>query len=232
MVRVFEAAVVRFNSGGTIEIEAGDLVTQPNGAIGVVVVPPVLASGTWAGGDATGMLWLNKTSSDEFQVGDNLDVLGKGSNLATVTVYTPRTNLIKAYYNNLADTGEPHNSPYDQERLAESRGELRWPADEGDLTNVSNDYFTLLEWDVDINRDPAIPENQRPERLKDENGKYTIIATDSLSTPADTFFPTPLIRPEIGLQAFGHGAVDLYFDDFGLQVYFISGSGFLQPIQQ
>ena len=228
MVRVFEVAVVRFNSGGTVEIEAGDLVAQPNGALGVVVVPPVLATGTWAGGDATGMLWLNKTSTDEFQVGDNLDVLGKGSNLATVTGYTSRTNLIKAYYNNLANTGEPHNSPYDQKRLVESRGELRWPADEGDLTNGGNDYFTLIEWDVDINRNVLNPD----QRLKDENGKYTIIATNSLSTPADTYFPTPLIRPEIGLQAFGHGAVDLYFDDFGLQAYFISGSGFLQPIQQ
>ena len=229
MVRVFEAAVVQFNSGGTVEIEAGDLVTQQTGAIGTVIIPPVLESTDWAGGNAAGMLWLNKISSTPFQNG-NLDVLGKGLNLATVTGYTPRTNLIKAYYNNLANTGEPYNDPYDQQRLAEPRSELRWPADEGDLTNISNDYFTLIEWDVDINRDPAIPENQRPNRLKDENGKYTIIATDSLSTPADTFFP--FTRPEIGLQAFGHGAIDLFFDDFGMQVYFISGSGFLQPIQQ
>lgn len=230
MVRVFEAAVIQFNSGGTTPIEVEDIVTQSNGAIGVVVVPPVLESSDWGADSAAGTLWLNKISPDnDFQNGD-LDVLGKGTNLATVTGYTSRTNLIKAYFNNLADTGSPSNSPYDLLRRPENRNEIRWPANEGEVTNANNDYFTLIEWDIDINRDPDIPLSQQAKRLKDENGKYTIIATDSLSTPSDTFFP--YTRPEIGLQAFGHGAVDLYFDDFGIQVYRFAGSGFLQPIQQ
>ena len=233
MVRVFEAVVVPFISTGTSEIKAGDLVSQEDGTTGglitgVVVVKPIITSGSWLGGNAKGMLWLNKVSQP-FKTGT---LLLNGEMVATVSDEPRRTNLIKAYYNNLADTGEPHNNPYDQKRLAESRGEFRWPADEGFPTDDNNDYFTMIEWDIDINRDPAIPESQWPKRLKDENGNYTIIDTDSLSTPADTYFPTPLIRPEIGLQAFGHGAVDLYFDDFGMQVYFISGTGFLQPIQQ
>ncbi|MFZ0132126.1 MAG: prepilin-type N-terminal cleavage/methylation domain-containing protein [Desulfobacterales bacterium] len=236
MVRVFEAAVIRFTAAGTVEIEAGDLVSQPDGgAIGVVVVPPVLEPGTnWPSGNAKGMLWLNKTSSDEFRSG-TLDVLGKGTNIAAVTPFKQRTNLIKAYYNTLLKTGEPgtsYDNPYDPWRLASPRGQLRWPADEGEPTvnevYNKNDYFTLIEWDIDINFNVPDP----VERLMDEEGKYTIIATDSLLTPSDTFFPTALVRPEIGLQAFGHGAIDLYFDDFGMQVYFISGTGFLQPIQQ
>jgi hypothetical protein len=230
LVRVFEAAVIQFNSGGTTPIEVEDIVTQSNGATGVVVVPPVLESSDWGGGGAAGTLWLNKTTPlQDFENG-SLDVLGKGTNLATVTGYTPRTNLIKAYFNNLADTGTPNNSPYDLQRRPQDRGVIRWPADEGELTNVNNDYFTLIEWDIDINRDPDIPLSQQAKRLKDENGRYTIIATDTLSTPSNTYFPPT--RPEIGLQAFGHGAVDLYFDDFGIQVYRFAGSGFLQPIQQ
>jgi prepilin-type N-terminal cleavage/methylation domain-containing protein len=227
MVRAYEAAVVRFSGGGTGAIEKEAIVTQPNGASGIVVVPPVLSSGTWAGGSAAGMLWLNKLSPTPFENGN---LYANGAIVATVIGYTPRTNLIKAYYNHLAPSGGPHNNPYDQRRLAQPRGELKWPADEGEPTenelDNQNDYFTLIEWDTDVNRNVPNP----VQRLKDENGKYTIISTDTLLTPADTYFP--FTRPEIGLQAFGHGAVDLYFDDVGLQVYFISGSGFLQPIQQ
>jgi prepilin-type N-terminal cleavage/methylation domain-containing protein len=227
MVRVIEAAVVDFTSGGTTEIKAGDKVSQSNGALGTVIFPPVLESGSWAAGDATGMLWLNKTSSPLFFPG-TLDVLGKGSNLATVISYKERTNLIKAYYNtaNPTDTGGPYTDPYDLERLANGRGTLRWPADEGQITDNTNDYFTLLEWNIDINSS-AVPSIQR---LRDENGKYTIISIDTLSTPANTYFPYN--RPELGLFALGHGAIRVYFDDLGVQLYVISGGGRLKPVQQ
>ncbi len=132
MVRVFEAVVVPFISTGTSEIKAGDLVSQEDGTTGglitgVVVVKPIITSGSWLGGNAKGMLWLNKVSQP-FKTGT---LLLNGEMVATVSDEPRRTNLIKAYYNNLADTGEPHNNPYDQKRLAESRGEFRWPADEG-----------------------------------------------------------------------------------------------------
>ena len=70
LVRIFEAAVIEFISGGTVEIEAGDLVTQSNGAQGRVIVPPVLKSGDWAAGNAAGMLWLNNTSITAFVNGN------------------------------------------------------------------------------------------------------------------------------------------------------------------
>jgi hypothetical protein len=226
MLRVFEAAVIEFSGGGPTPIAAGDKVFQSNGAIGTVIVPPVLSDTDWAGGNAAGMLWLNNLGDTAFVTG-SLDVLGKGTNLATVTDYTERTNLIKAYYNNLVQTGSVYDDGYDQQRLENNAGTLHWPADEGQPTTGGNDYFTLLEWDADIN--PAVSTIRR---LKDNNGRYTILASDEsdLFTPADTYFP--FNRPELGLHALGHGFDRVYFDDVGVQLYLSSGSGFLTPIQQ
>jgi len=234
MVRIIEAAVLNFTSGGTTEIEAGDIVTQSNGASGKVIFPPILDSGSWAGGNAEGMIWLNNTSTTDFSNGGALDVVDKGNNLATVETvdgYKPRTNLIKAYYNsaNPIDSGGPYDDPYDNERLANGRGTLRWPADEGVATDNTNDHFTLLEWNIDINGSAVSPPHELT-LLKDENGKNTIISIDTLSTPSDTYFP--FARPEIGFFALGHGATRMYFDDLGIQLYVVSGAGFLTPIPQ
>ena len=54
--------LVTFNSGGTTPIEINDIVTQTNGAEGKVIIPPILSSGSWAGGNAAGKLLLNNTS--------------------------------------------------------------------------------------------------------------------------------------------------------------------------
>ena len=228
MVRVIEAAVIDFTNGGTNEIEAGDTVTQSNGTVfGKVVFAPVLESGTsWAGGNAAGMLWLNKTSDTPF-TGGSLYV--GGSEVATVTNYKDRTNLIKVYFNsaNPNDTDPPFNDAYDDLRKANGRGTLRWPANEGQITDDTNDHFTLLQWDPNnINTAVASP----PEVLMDEKGRYSILSVDTLFSPSDTYFP--VTRPELGLFALGHGATRIYFDDLGVQLYMISGSGFLQPVQQ
>jgi hypothetical protein len=228
MVRVIEAAVIDFTSGGTTEIMAGDTVTQSGSAFGKVIFKPVLTSGSWAGGNAAGMLWLNRTSATAF-AGGALNVVGKGSDLATVVNYKERTNLIKAYYNPASptDTGGPYDDAYDGERLANPRGTLEWPADEGELTSAGNDYFTLLEWDIDINRSVL-----GLQRLQDENGRYTIISSDDpdLFSPPDAYFP--FTRPELGLFAVGHGGIKNYFDDLGVQLYMTTGAGYLTPIQQ
>ena len=204
------------------------LLTQSGGASGRVIYDPLLDSGSWAGGDAAGMIWLNRTSTTLF-TGGSIDVIGKGNDLATAVSYKERTNLIKAYYNPAAsiDTGGPYDDGYDDERLANPRATLRWPADESELTTAGNDYFTLLEWDIDINYSVA-----GLQRLKDENGRYTIISSDDpdLFTPPDTYFPYN--RPELGLFALGHGGIRSYFDDLGVQLYMSSGAGYLTPIQQ
>jgi prepilin-type N-terminal cleavage/methylation domain-containing protein len=221
MLRVIEAAVIEFNSGGTTPIAAGDVVTQFSGASGTVVFPPVLHSGSWLGGDAAGMLWLNKTSTTDFS-GGALDVFGKGTGLATVLTYTPRTNLIKAYYGTVYQNGTPDGDLYDINRLANPRGTVKWPIDEGEPIDADRDYLTLLEWSPQT--DASV------QRLQDENGKFSIIASNSLTTPSASLFPAT--RPELGIFTGGHGAIRVYYDDMGVRLYYLSGSGFLTPIQQ
>ncbi len=83
-----------FTSGGTTEITVGDTVTGATSTATAVVVAVDLDSGTWAGGDAVGTLWVNEQSG-VFQ-GENLDV-GMSTNLATISgdsVFTPVTQNV------------------------------------------------------------------------------------------------------------------------------------------
>lgn len=70
-----------FTSGGTTEIEVGDTIEGATSGATANVIAVDLDSGTWAGGDAAGTLWVRD------QVGifeaENLDV-GEDSNLATI----------------------------------------------------------------------------------------------------------------------------------------------------
>ena len=96
LVRIYEGALVAFNGGGTTPIEEGDFVSQSNGAIGKVIAPPLLSSGSWAGGNAAGTLLLNDTSDTDFISGLSLN---KGATaVANVTAFSSRENLIQAYY--------------------------------------------------------------------------------------------------------------------------------------
>ena len=73
--------MVSFSSGGTTEIVAGNIVTGATSSKTAYVVATALFNGTWAGGDASGMLYL-KDPSGTFQA-ENLNV-GATSNLATI----------------------------------------------------------------------------------------------------------------------------------------------------
>jgi phage gp36-like protein len=70
---------IAYTSGGTYEIVAGDTIVQ--GSTHALVDEVVLSTGTWAGGDAAGDLYLSDQVGD-FAAG-NLDV-GSHSNAATV----------------------------------------------------------------------------------------------------------------------------------------------------
>lgn len=72
---------VAFTSGGTTEIVAGDIVTGATSEATANVVSVDLDSGTWAGGDAAGTLYLDNQSGT-FQ-SENLNV-GTATNLATI----------------------------------------------------------------------------------------------------------------------------------------------------
>ena len=241
LARIYEAALVEFDSGGrtvgpdTIDIDAGDIVYQSNGARGRVIVPPILSSGSWSGGTADGMLWLNNTSDDNFSTSLPLSVVKvSGSNIANVTNVNMRKNFIQAFYG--AQSGvSPPTSPdlaglyqYDQERLSNLFGTAHWPPNPIYLSppdppySGTNDYFTLVQWNDVV---------QGATRMADENDKYTIIASSQagLFSPVDTYFP--YTRPELGLHAIGHGAANVYYKDFAIRAGMAVQTGLI-PIQQ
>ncbi len=241
LVRIYEATLVEFDSGGrtvgpdTIDIDAGDIVYQSNGARGRVIVPPILSSGSWSGGTADGMLWLNNTSDDDFSTSLPLSVVKvSGSNIANVTNVNMRKNFIQAFYG--AQNGvSPPTSPdlaglyqYDQERLSNLFGTAHWPPNPIYISppdppySGTNDYFTLVQWNDVV---------QGATRMADENDKYTIIASSQadLFSPVDTYFP--YTRPELGLHAIGHGAANVYYKDFAIRAGMAVQTGLI-PIQQ
>ena len=241
LVRVYEAAPVEFDSGGrtvgpdTIDIDAGDIVFQTNGARGRVIVPPILSSGSWAAGSATGMLWLNNTTDTAFSNALQLNVQKpSGSNIANVTNSSVRSNFIQAFYGAQSGVSPPTSADasgffqYDQERLRNDFGIPNWPpnplyaADRDRGLDGTNDYFTLVQWNDVV---------QGATRLSDENGRYTIIASDQseLFTPTDTFIP--YTRPELGLHAIGHGAANVFYRDFAIRAGMAVQTGLI-PIQQ
>jgi hypothetical protein len=71
-----------FTSGGTYEVVAGDVIEGATSMATADVFDVELTSGTWAGGDAAGNLWLNNQSGTFGS--ENLDV-GANSNVATIS---------------------------------------------------------------------------------------------------------------------------------------------------
>jgi prepilin-type N-terminal cleavage/methylation domain-containing protein len=220
LVRIKEAAEVRFNSGGTTAIEDGDIITQANGAQGTVVENPILSAGSWAGGDAAGIITINKVSGPNFQNGQA--ILVGGSNLATSQGFTTRNNYIKVFYGDVTGGGTANNDPFDLERSPNLRNEIHWPPDEITDWSAERDFFTLIQWDG-VNSVDIIDSI-------DEPGVIVLGTENSLFTPDSGILS--YARPELGLHTFGHGSTDVYFDDFGLQVEIASGAGFLTPIQE
>jgi hypothetical protein len=84
-----------FSSGGTYEVLAGDSIEGATGGATAVVVAVDLDSGTWAGGNAVGTLWVNQQAGT-FE-SENLDV-GANGNVATIaadSINTPIVNNIQ-----------------------------------------------------------------------------------------------------------------------------------------
>lgn len=79
--RAESVASIAFTSGGTYEILAGDTITGATSTETAVVKSVHLESGTWAGGDAAGTLFL-ETPSGTFQA-ENLNV-DANTNVATI----------------------------------------------------------------------------------------------------------------------------------------------------
>jgi hypothetical protein len=84
-----------FTSGGTTAIAVGNTITGATSGAMAVVVAVDLDSGTWAGGNAEGTLWVN-AQSGTFEA-ENLNV-GMTTNLATIAddsaIVLPTTNIM------------------------------------------------------------------------------------------------------------------------------------------
>lgn len=82
-----------FTSGGTYEIQEGDVITGATSGDTAEVVKVTRTSGTWSGGTAAGTLWV-KNNSGEFEA-ENLDV-GSESNVATISAALQTANGLAA----------------------------------------------------------------------------------------------------------------------------------------
>jgi prepilin-type N-terminal cleavage/methylation domain-containing protein len=234
VVRIKEAVVLSFENGTTIPIEKGNVILgQDSGARGRVIQGPILDNGTtWANG-TSGYLLLNAVSGN-FQNDEDLLVVGRGV-LATVRSYSnQRTNIIRIYYGtpdtSVCGTGDtnPFNNQLNCYPLGTSPllwppdlkndGELSWPADE--------DYFRLIQWDG-VNT--AGESNLSLMDSDAEPDAIILHHNNALQTPTSSY---PDTRPELGLHAYGRGATNIYFDDFGLQLTIRVSAVIPTPVQQ
>jgi hypothetical protein len=243
-VRLQEAAALSFTNGGTMdgteEIQKGDLVIgTTSGARGRVAFSPTLSSGAWSDNNAAGVLQLN-TVSGTFQT-EELNVIGKGpGSLATIASYNDSTdrkvNFIKAYYGRAQSSGTltfegieyGNDNRFDAVMIGKSRlttGDPSWPPDDDDNWTATEDYFRLIEWDA-INT--AVTNLSFVSwQVDGETHNQAIIRSHQPELQTD------LTQTELlGLYAFGDGATNVYFDDFGLQIDMPVRSPFPTPLQQ
>jgi hypothetical protein len=240
LVRLKEATVVRFTNGGPQEILKGDRVYgQTSGTIGVVIQPPLRESGDWGTSSAAGTLLLNNVSVNTtgFQTGEDLRVVGRTSGIGAVVASDPnvscpqnngncKVNIIKAFFASQAGSGTPSGDPMDPDTRPYPRrapGErLSWPPDEDDNWTTAEDYFRLVKWDA-VNSANVVGLHS----LSFRDGAGNLIEDAVIHSYHTDLQSPPLGQPavtELGLHAYGAGADNVYYDDFGLRLLFSPGS--------
>ncbi len=235
VVRLKEAALLEFAAGQNSPIKQGDRVYgRESGTLGTVIVPPILRSGDWINTPAEGVLLLNKvTSSTNFSANEDLRVIDSNAT-AQVSSFDNnvdrKVNVIKVYYASPAgyETGTIVKSPLDADTLGYHRLEtdqaLQWPVAEGGNWTADRDYFRLIQWDkvndANVTNLDVIPSLEEP-------GAILRHYNDELKSPG---MDTTLNQPELGLHSYGDGAANVYFDDFGVQLYI--RQDFTFPLQQ
>jgi hypothetical protein len=223
MVRLREAASITFDSGGSAApINRDTVVGQTSGAIGKIQMDPVLASGSWATNDAAGLMTITNLNGT-FQIGETVTMSASATSVI-VQGFSARDNYLRAFYGYRDACGVPSAQYLDEDKLASPRGSLNWPPENVSEWEAANDYFTLVQWDAvnasvltaelvtSLDEPNAVIRSWEPELLTDPLGGFTDI--------------------ELGLHASGKGALNAYFDDFGLKAVVETGSGATQPIQE
>lgn len=251
-VGIQEALVVRFNNGFPKIREGDKIFGNSRGTIGVVMAPPILTSGDWTStSPAQGTLLLNRTSvttaEDAFVNSEQLTVIG-GTGSADVIGYNePRdrkANIIKVYFASSDGIGTANTDPTDLNTRGYARlgvsdsphwppfvnAEGNWFVDDG-LFTASEDYFRLIEWDA-VNTGAVSGLSTLQFRTNDQGViSNSIIQShhDQLQSPN---FPGILSQAEIGLHAFGDGARNVFFDDFGIRIDVSENDTIPTPLQQ
>ncbi|MFZ5570685.1 MAG: hypothetical protein ACOZF0_09790 [Thermodesulfobacteriota bacterium] len=226
MVQLREAAALEFTNGISA-IPAGAVLTQDGGARGVVLGEPLLSSGAWDG-SAAGTILLNRLSESIPFTAGPLKVGGVPLATATGGGLRPKDNYIQVYYGDPDGYGVPDGSLLDMDRHGYPRCQsgcttLKWPPKDGPVTTPGNDYVTLVQWDAVNNlvgTVDAVPVAAEPDSMLRSHQPELLSPTAGFSA-----------QPELGLHAYGHGAITVYFDDFGLRSDLPGIGGFLPAIQ-
>ncbi len=254
-VRLQEAMVVRFKDGYP-EIKAGSrLYGHSRNTTATVMAPPLLTQGDWSEADrAQGVLLLNRPSVlnavTAFDANEVLTVIGGSGGRALVASYDEaddrKTNIIQAFYaiETGGGSGSGSTDPLDINTRAYPRwgtadtpawppfvdGDGNWTDEDGNWTSFE-DYFRYIQWD-DVN-DANVSGLSSISFITKNQGLVhnTMIRshqTDLQSPP----FPGTLSEFEIGLHAFGDGALNVYFDDFGIKLDVAQNNTIPNPLQQ
>jgi prepilin-type N-terminal cleavage/methylation domain-containing protein len=220
-LRIQEAPSLRFSGGGTYEIQRGDQIYQ-SAASAIVDADPILTSGSFSNGDAAGHLLL-KDLSGSFNLDETFFVIGRGQ-VGVVKEMRNRDNFIRAYYGSPDGCGMPNTDDLDNERHANPRdsAELHWPSTDGEVYTADDDYFTLIQWDSDKIH-AGVTSFARLTATQLRSNESVLLTPEG---------PLGETRPELGLHALGKGALNTYFDDFGLTVTFQGPEDITSPIQE
>jgi hypothetical protein len=242
LVRLREAAVVPFDQGGPQPIRQGDWIYgATSGTRGRVLQPPLLTNTNWGANTAEGSLLLNRLSVNPsgFQANEDLMVVGRTGGIgARVTSYSATTdrkvNTIKVFYASQGGSGATNGDSLDPDTRPYHRREdtdpFRWPPDEDENWTAAEDYFRLVQWDV-INPDSTLDLDALT--YIDDDNRMVENAVIRSYDPDLQSPPLGLpISAELGLHAYGEGADSVYFDDFGLRLFFGTSSLFDTVLQQ
>ncbi|MCJ8501972.1 hypothetical protein [Desulfatitalea alkaliphila] len=221
LVRLHEAVLLNFTNGEAAAIQAGERIFGENhGAMGTVLSSPILSTGAWNDGSAAGTLLLNKvTKGSTFQRNETLLVVGRSNSAAKVSndvTMDKKENIIRIYRADLAD----------YPRIAGNQ-KLQWPPDDGADEEAHTSPFRLIHWDA-IN-----------DTINAPSELYAVPSSNTPDSILRTYHPNLISKPlsaspvaELGLHAFGDGAGDIFFDDFGFRLTYPVREAFPSPLQQ
>ena len=254
LVRSIEAYPLTFNaSGTTTPFRYNDMVTVKRSGVTDPIATfringaPLVASGSFAGGNAVGTLTISTINipdpSKAIASGDELWVgMGTAKRATATGAIGTRTHYIRVYYGTPGGNGTANDKPDINRaalpRLCNTTDKLKWPVDDPVDWAPGNDYFRLvIGWQHSTT---GASGNIVPlaSGEKEYNGVLAYTALDGpMTDPAlDTLHPpgnAAMMSNGAGVFLFaaGKNANRVHWDDFGIQWETLSGVGYITPNQ-